>query len=142
MDSRTLMELFTSDYHKIYRYLEHLFSDMPVGSTQMLLLLYLEKKSEQRDVFPKELAQFFQIRSSSITHLLNNLEETGYLRRLQLKKDRRLKRLVLTPKGKALAQEGQSVVEIFLAHTLRGTTPEQLKIVEEVLLQIDKNINF
>lgn len=142
MDMRFLMELFTRDHHKIYRYLEHLFSGMPVGSTQVLLLLYLVKRSEQRDVFPKELAEFFQIRSSSITHLLNNLEETGYLQRLQTDQDRRLKRLVPTEKGKALEQEGQALVETFLEHTFRGLTPQQLKTMEEVLIQIDKNIDF
>lgn len=144
MDLQELRELMYKsevDYRKIHRYLEHLFSHLPVNSTQALLVNYLVRAGD-REVFPRELGEYFNLRSSSITHLLNNLEKEGYILRLRMEDDGRYRRLLPTEKGVELAEEAETLVETFLARTFAGLTSHQLKTLEEIIEQIDRNVDF
>jgi DNA-binding MarR family transcriptional regulator len=51
-----------------------------------------------------ELSGQLQITPAGVTHLLNPLEETGYIERLQDPNDRRVVLIGLTTKGKELAR--------------------------------------
>ena len=48
---------------------------------QGLALHYIIMESQYRDVFPMNLEEFLEIKSSSVNSFINNLEKNGYLRR-------------------------------------------------------------
>ena len=54
-----------------------------------------------RDVYQRDIEQWFNIRRSSVTALLQGMEQDGFITRCAVEKDARLKRLVATDKGRA-----------------------------------------
>ena len=66
--------------------------------------------NRNRDIFQRDLEKQFNLRRSSITSVLNNLEKKAYIRREEVNNDKRLKKVVLTAKG----MEHQD--KIFLQH--------------------------
>ncbi len=66
---------------------------------------------EERGVFQKDLENVLKIRRSSVSSLLNKLEQSGFIVRVAVPEDARLKRLLLTEHGRALSGE---IIEIHL----------------------------
>lgn len=51
------------------------------------------------DVFQKDLEAEFAISRSTVTNILQLMERKGYIERMSIKTDARLKKIILTPKG-------------------------------------------
>lgn len=62
------------------------------------ILGYLYYNSD-RDIYPKDIAKEYEIGKSSVTNVLQLMEEKGYLTRTTDEKDGRLKKIRLTKKG-------------------------------------------
>ena len=105
MDEQKLMEKYDKLNRRIRRYFASFFTDTPITSVQALILHYIIVESEKRDIFPKDLEEFLEIKGSSITSLISNLERNGYLRRESLASDGRYKKLVLTEQTLAIQDD-------------------------------------
>ena len=51
------------------------------------------------DVFQKDLEAEFAISRSTVTNILQLMERKGYIERMSVQTDARLKKIILTPKG-------------------------------------------
>ena len=80
-------------------------SDSELTCIQGIVLHYIIVENDRRDVFPKDLEEFLGIKGSSVTSLINNLEQGGYLRRESLESDGRYKKLVLTEKTREMQED-------------------------------------
>lgn len=62
---------------------------------------FLEYLFVNRDkkIFQKDIEHQFNLRRSTVTEILNNMEKNGFITRVQVKEDGRLKQIVLTEKG-------------------------------------------
>ena len=140
MEETKLMEQFDKLNRKMRRHFSSYFIETPLTSIQALVLHYLLTESERRDVFPKDLEEFLQIKASSVTSLLHNLERNGYLRRESLADDGRYKKLVLTDKTFAIQDEILCRVEDYMKSMFVGISDEDLQVFEKVLLQMTANI--
>lgn len=63
---------------------------------------YLYENEDKGDIFQKDIEQRFHIARSSVTGILQLMEQKGYISREPVKSDARLKKLVLTEQGKRL----------------------------------------
>jgi len=71
------------------------------GSEKGLLLMLMTFPGEGPEPLPvSELSRLLKITPGGVTHLLNPLEEQGFIERLPDAKDRRIVRVGLTRKGK------------------------------------------
>lgn len=70
--------------------------------SQARLLCFLSIVTLKEDVFQKDIEEVFGIRPSSATGLLQALEEDGYIRRVPVARDARLKKIVLMPKAEKI----------------------------------------
>lgn len=63
--------------------------------------------SEHKDenIYQKDIEKFFELKKSTITSILNSLEDAGYIERKVEKDDGRLRRIVLTEKGFAMNEK-------------------------------------
>ena len=69
-------------------------------SEQELLVMLVLNSDETKQAFTATgISSLLQITPAGVTHLLNPLEETGYIERLPDPKDRRIVRIGLTDKG-------------------------------------------
>ena len=81
-----------------------------------------------------------EIKPSSVTSLINNLERNGYLRRESLADDGRYKKLVLTDKTIEIQDEIINRIDDYMKSMFVGISEEDLKTFEKVIMQMTANI--
>lgn len=139
MDATKLMEQYDKLNRKMQRHFASYFSDSQLTCIQGLVLHYIIIESAKRDVFPKDLEEFLEIKGSSVTSLINNLERGGYLRRESLPADGRYKRLVLTKKTRKMQDDILRRVFDYMRDMFAGIPEKDLEVFESVILQMTKN---
>lgn len=73
-----------------------------ITGMQAMIVHHLMRFEKDGSVYQKDIENFFQIRRSTATGMLQLMEQHGLLRREPVERDARLKRLVLTEKARAL----------------------------------------
>lgn len=141
MKEKKLMEKYDKLNRKMHRYFSGFFTEISLTGMQALVLHYILVESENRDIFPKDLEEFLEVKPSSVTSLINTLERDGYLRRESLEDDGRYKKLVLTSKTLALKEEIVSRVDRYMKSMFVAISEEDLKVFEKVILQMTENIS-
>jgi DNA-binding MarR family transcriptional regulator len=139
MDEKKLMEQYDKMNRKMQRHFSSYFSDSQLTSIQGIVLHYIIVEKDRGDIFPKDLEEFLGIKGSSVTSLINNLEQGGYLRRESLESDGRYKKLVLTEKTKGMQEDILKRVYDYMHSMFVGIPEDHLKIFESVILQMTKN---
>ncbi len=74
--------------------------DMPVRSSEMGVLIYIQK--EQGEVTPSMISDFFKIAKPSVTSMVSSLVKKGYLDKIMSDTDKRSYALRMTRKGNEL----------------------------------------
>lgn len=141
MKEKKLMEKYDKLNRKIRRYFSSYFTGTSLTSIQALVLHYIITESENRDIFPKDLEEFLEIKPSSVTSLISNLERNGYLRRESLSNDGRYKKLVLTQQTLNMKTEINTRIENYMKSMFVGISEEDLKVFEKVISQVMENIS-
>lgn len=85
--------------HKMKREIDHANQKLGVSGVQGRIIGYVRCESKNRDVFQKDIEEHFELRGSSVTSTLQNLEKMGFIVRESIPTDQRLKRIVLTKKA-------------------------------------------
>ena len=134
-----MMEQYDKMNRKMQRHFSSYFSDSQLTSIQGIVLHYIIVEKDRGDIFPKDLEEFLGIKGSSVTSLINNLEQGGYLRRESLESDGRYKKLVLTEKTKGMQEDILKRVYDYIHSMFVGIPEDHLKIFESVILQMTKN---
>lgn len=111
-----------------------------VTHQQGKILCYINDKSMVRDVFQNELEEVFQIRRSSITSLLNNLEKKELILREECWEDRRIKKLILTPSAKNNIAEIKQVLSSIENKLVEGMSAEEKALFANLLHRGLKNL--
>jgi len=71
---------------------------------ELLVMLVMSLDGDKKAFTVTEISNLLQITPAGVTHLINPLEETGYIERLQDPHDRRIVRIGLTQKGTQVAE--------------------------------------
>lgn len=107
-----------------------------ISGSQARLLAFLSIVSLKQDIFQKDIEEEFGIRPSSVTGLLQALEQQGLIARESVSSDGRLKKIVLTEKAKEI-QTNVVAVHAQIIRQLRGSMTDEslrrfLKKCEEI----------
>jgi DNA-binding MarR family transcriptional regulator len=81
------------------RFKQYSIDGLTPGEQALLVMLIMNFGEARKTLTVTELSYLIQITRAGVTHLLNPLEETGHIERLQDPKDRRIVRVGLTDKG-------------------------------------------
>lgn len=111
-----------------------------VTHQQGKILCYINDKSTVRDVFQNELEEVFQIRRSSITSLLNNLEKKELILRQDCVEDKRIKKLVLTQSAQKNIAEIKQVLSSIENKLVEGMSTEEKAQFANLLHRALKNL--
>ena len=84
---------------KIRRKLDNETAKYGITGVQGRILGFISHNCEKRDIFQKDIEEELDIRRSSVTSVLQLMEKNGFIERVSVSKDARLKKLVLTEKG-------------------------------------------
>lgn len=139
MDEQRLMEKFDRLNRRMRRYFDSFFPEPTLSSIQALTLHYIIVESENRDVYPKDIEEFLEIKGSSVNNLINNLERNGYLRRESVSHDGRYKKLVLTEQTRSMQADISERVTTYMKGMFAGISEQDLLVFEAVISQMAKN---
>lgn len=92
------------------------------------------------EIYQKDLEKELNIRRSTATEILNVLERDGYIERLSVEKDKRLKRLVVTRKAKDLSERMVRDIEQMERTLRKNLSEEDLTVFYRVMDQIKQNL--
>jgi len=77
---------------------------MAPSEIELLMMLTMRLESEQKTLTVSELSSLLQITPAAVTHMINPLEEKGFVERLSDPNDRRVVIIGMTDKGIDFAQ--------------------------------------
>lgn len=104
---------------KIRRKLDNETSKYGITGVQGRILGFLCYNSEKRDIFQKDIEEELEVRRSSVTSVLQLMEKNGFIERVSVSKDARLKKLILTEKGNEVQRNVHNRISE-LEESLRG----------------------
>ena len=113
---------------RITRYLHQTLPDCVRGATggNVRVLIFLAHHSD-RDIYQRDIEKAFGITRSTASRELTLLESNGMIARLPVEHDARLKRLVLTARGRDAVSYLEAHGEEMESHLFEGFTPEQIE---------------
>src|SRR5581483_2682975 len=109
MDNKELLHSFVMNMQAINRYLRSMANNQaenPVTRVQWLLLRHLQRNDS---CSIGELAEHLDVRSSTMSQMVDRLEKNGIVYRASNQKDARVKKVVLSEKGKEIIQEREMI---------------------------------
>lgn len=104
------------------------------------LIGYIYEQSRSRDVFQRDLEKEFSIRRSTATVMLQNMEQKGFIVRVPVERDARLKKIVLTDKAIELHNAIRRSIDVFNTYLEAGITQEEKEAFFRILDKITENL--
>lgn len=122
---------------KIELYGNRLLSDTDITVMQLRVMKYLRTHPEESQI--ADISEFFDVTHTSVIHVVNALEEKGYVYREPIRRSRG-KKILLTDSGKALAEENEHRIDCLEDIMLEGFSDEDRQQLVDMLKKIDQNL--
>lgn len=126
--------------HKMKREIDHANQKLGVSGVQGIIIGYVRCESKNRDVFQKDIEEHFELRGSSVTSTLQNLEKMGFIVRESIPTDQRLKRIVLTKKALDIHNQITKNIEQVEKEAFSSINKEEEQLLSDLLKRILNNI--
>ena len=106
---------------------------------QGLVLAYLHDHQDH-DVFQKDIEAAFNVRRSSATGLLQSLEAKGFIERVSVTYDARLKKIVLTQKAHEFKEGLEKDIQKMEAMLVKDLEPQEIEDLIRIMDKIKNNL--
>lgn len=126
--------------HKMKREIDHANQKLGVSGVQGRIIGYVRCETKNRDVFQKDIEEHFELRGSSVTSTLQNLEKMGFIVRESIPTDQRLKRIVLTKKALDIHNQITKNIEQVEKEAFSSINKEEEQLLSDLLKRILNNI--
>lgn len=110
-----------------------------LSSMQVWVIEYLYE-NQQRDIFQRDLEADFNVRRSTVSGILQNLERKGYIHRESVNQDARLKKITLTDEAVNIHKQMMQKVAILEEQMTKNITNEEWIVFYQVLEKIKDNL--
>lgn len=124
--------------NQLKHYLHRAAEAEGISGSQSRILHFLAMESGERDVYQKDVEDFFCLRRSTVTQNLQGMEKKGLIIRSSVSKDARLKKLVLTERGAELEKRIHDKVQELEACISEGLTEAERKEFRSMLMKISR----
>ena len=108
-------------------------------SIQLWIIHYLYE-NQGNDIFQRDLEADFNIRRSTVSGIIQNMEKKGLIQRESVKQDARLKKITLTNDAMMLYQEMLTKITLMEKKMTENITEEEWTVFFRVLEKIKKNV--
>lgn len=130
--------------HQVKRYVESQMNQATINrltdSNGWIIGWLMDQREAGREVYQKDLEANFHITRSTVSKVLNLMEEKGLLKRESVPGDARLKRLTLTPMAVELSQEMKARLNKVEGQITKGFSKEELEQFYSYMERIRKNV--
>lgn len=110
------------------------------GLRGMVLGYIVEQQARGEPVYQRDLETRFHTNRSSVTVMLQGLEQSGFITRTAVEQDARLKSLAPTPKGLACNEAVCTCVRSFESRVRQGISAQELETVYRVIGRLLNNL--
>ncbi|MCR4568568.1 MAG: MarR family transcriptional regulator [Pseudobutyrivibrio sp.] len=101
------------------------------------LLGYLDRQEDA--VFQKDLEKTLHLPKSTLADMIQELEKSGFIRKVPVNSDGRKKQIVLTEVGKKFTNMAENQIIAVDEYITKGISEEQIELVVEVLEKMRQN---
>lgn len=108
--------------------------------SQAYVIDFICDRCKDKDVFQKDLEKEFDLKRSSISLMLNNMEKNGLIKRITVSDDARLKKIVLTQKSIELYERISIAIDSVENKIAKNLTSEEIEVFNIVLNKIRNNL--
>lgn len=120
---------------------QEVHTQLGIGSAQGKILNYVLVESETHSVYQKDLEREFGLRPSTVTEMLNALEQKKLIQRVSDEWDGRYKKIVFTEKARSMKDRIRQEVEETEHLLLQGITEQEkqefLRIAGKMLQNLE-----
>lgn len=96
--------------------------------------------NQDKDVFQKDMEQYFSIGRSTVTNIIQLMEKKGFIVRESVEHDARLKKVTLTEKGIRNHEMIENMMESLDAGMMEGISDEELTVFYSVIEKLKHNL--
>lgn len=104
------------------------------GQAQLLLII-----RDNEDCTQKDLANYFNVKYSSMSERLNKLEDLGYIERTQDGDNLKYKRITITSEGKAAAVQCRRILNDIEGNLFKDFSDKEVSQFEKMLMRVVEN---
>lgn len=104
------------------------------------VLGYIYRHESEAPIFQKDIERVFELSRSSASEVLQKMEKLELIERISTKEDRRLKKIVLLPKGAEACESFLQTIRSFDRLAERGILDEEKQQLRKILQKIRENI--
>ena len=112
---------------------------MNVDCNKHNIVKYLANNKD-KDIFQKDLELEFDLKRSSVSLMLNNMEKHDLIKRVPVAGDARLKKLVLTEKAVEISRKISSAIDSVEGKLLENMEQDEINSLLNMLGKIRSNI--
>lgn len=127
--------------NKIRRKVDHEVSKYGLTGVQAKIVGFVYFTSKNREVFQKDIENDFKIRSSSVTSVLQLMEKNGYIKRVSVCEDARLKKIILTDKGNEVQEAVFNIIDNIEKQIQEEITDEELRFLFNIFDKLSKKLS-
>lgn len=121
------------------RSLDSLHAGYCISGTNVRILHYLYEH-EGKDVFQRDIENAFDIRRSTVSKVVQLMEQKELISRQSVNGDARLKRIVLTDKARKILTSTGDELSRFEEHITSSLTPEEIQTLCTLLDKINRTL--
>ncbi len=97
-----------------------------------------EHKNES--VYQRDIEREFYITRSAVTAVVKHMEKNGYIKRLEVEHDARLKQIVITPLGESVHKQILESVKALDKEMVKGITDKEYSVFLDVCHKVRNNL--
>lgn len=109
---------------------------LKMSDLNLMLLVHINKDVKTA----KDVAKFSELKRGNISLIVESLSCRGFINQLSIEGDRRMKRLVLTPKCDEILKECDEMLIQLLKISMEGISIEEIHQARQVFLKMYQNI--
>ncbi|CEK31779.1 MarR family transcriptional regulator [[Clostridium] sordellii] len=108
--------------------------------SQAYVIDFISIEGKNKEIFQKDLEREFDLKRSSVSLMLNNMEKSDLIERVPVTEDARLKKIVLTEKSKKIYEKISIAIDSIENRLSEDITQEEIEIFQIVLEKIRNNL--
>ena len=109
---------------------------LKMSDLNLMLLVHINKDVKTA----KDVAKFSELKRGNISLIVESLSCRGFINQLSVEGDRRMKRLVLTPKCDEILKECDEMIIQLLKISMEGISMEEIQQAKQVFTKMYQNI--
>ena len=134
------MHMLDRATHKEFEKLQMQYINDRTVATHGWMIGYLFDHQDE-EIYQKDLERKFQMAPSTMTMVLQSMQAVGYIERVPVEHDARLKRIALTEAGVAFHQKAVENLHLIEERMVKDIPPEDMAIFHRVYDQMIANLS-